>query len=427
MTLQIGAITESGWFQLLPLWAAMGWNSENKDEVEHWYVVSDGSRDATTLLIHARAEVVIARLIQQGMLPTQALKHWQQQAEAMLSYFKANRRTTRLIDRECLHINSEEVDALCDDLSIMAPVGKLDIEAASTASPDPLYLLLAAHLVNKHPTVKKLMVQLEACTLPLGESTLPEPRIDIDAVLADVKKQRQDLQERVAEIHRLREELKAAETALGRVTAELNEAKERDKNNALKINGLEEDGQLLLEQLRMVQDEYTKHLLAKPNGAEAQSRKKVEKKLFIATEVSQKNPMNSNEGQAAPVTGRKRSASLRALFRPFKRTTPEKRKLKKQIKQLLASSYFDADWYLKTYPDVAENNMNAAEHYLKFGASEGRKPSDTFDTQWYLNYNPDVQESGINPLIHFLNHGQSEGRLPNPNAETSAKSAEKVK
>lgn len=39
----------------------------------------------------------------------------------------------------------------------------------------------------------------------------------------------------------------------------------------------------------------------------------------------------------------------------------------KQIQQLLKSEQFDAEWYLRSYPDVAALGMDPAEHYLTYG------------------------------------------------------------
>jgi lipopolysaccharide biosynthesis protein/tetratricopeptide (TPR) repeat protein len=41
----------------------------------------------------------------------------------------------------------------------------------------------------------------------------------------------------------------------------------------------------------------------------------------------------------------------------------------------LWSEHFDADWYLQTYPDVADGGMDAFEHFLRYGLKEGRQPS----------------------------------------------------
>ncbi|WP_417692159.1 glycosyltransferase [Roseibium sp.] len=79
-------------------------------------------------------------------------------------------------------------------------------------------------------------------------------------------------------------------------------------------------------------------------------------------------------------------------------------------KLLAGSDLFDAPWYLRANPDVAENEIDPALHYLRFGAAEGRQPSPDFDGERYLEENIDVLESGVNPLIHYLLHGQHEGR-----------------
>src|SRR5258705_443067 len=36
-----------------------------------------------------------------------------------------------------------------------------------------------------------------------------------------------------------------------------------------------------------------------------------------------------------------------------------------------------------------------------------------FDAEWYLKRNPDVAQTGTDPLEHFLRHGLQEGRAPN--------------
>jgi hypothetical protein len=88
--------------------------------------------------------------------------------------------------------------------------------------------------------------------------------------------------------------------------------------------------------------------------------------------------------------------------------------LSKEIALLLNSEYFDADWYLITYPDVAAEHVNPAEHYITHGAKEGRIPGPLFDGNWYLEQYPDVANAGENPLIHFILFGQQEGRSSSP-------------
>ena len=48
------------------------------------------------------------------------------------------------------------------------------------------------------------------------------------------------------------------------------------------------------------------------------------------------------------------------------------------------SGLFDAEYYLATYPDVAERNIDPLVHYLEEGAPEGRNPHSNFDAGFYL-------------------------------------------
>ncbi len=82
------------------------------------------------------------------------------------------------------------------------------------------------------------------------------------------------------------------------------------------------------------------------------------------------------------------------------------------IRALNASEYFDRDWYLRRYPDVAKLGIDPVLHYVRHGAAELRNPGPNFDTGWYLTEYPDVATGGANPLLHYERHGRSEGRYP---------------
>ncbi len=86
---------------------------------------------------------------------------------------------------------------------------------------------------------------------------------------------------------------------------------------------------------------------------------------------------------------------------------------------ILKTGLFDPEWYLTTYKDVAEAKVDPLEHYLSFGASEGRNPNSLFDTAWYLRENVDVARANINPLAHYASSGATEGR--DPHAEFSSR------
>lgn len=81
------------------------------------------------------------------------------------------------------------------------------------------------------------------------------------------------------------------------------------------------------------------------------------------------------------------------------------------IAAILDSGLFDAEWYLKTYPDVKMLGMDPLEHYLWIGAKLARKPSAEFDATSYLRLNPDVAAAGVNPLLHYIKWGRAERRF----------------
>ncbi|MDT0500413.1 MULTISPECIES: hypothetical protein [unclassified Halomonas] len=84
--------------------------------------------------------------------------------------------------------------------------------------------------------------------------------------------------------------------------------------------------------------------------------------------------------------------------------------LEQQIEMIKHSSWFDAEWYLRAYPDVASLDMCPASHFARYGWRVGRNPSAAFHTRGYQQQNRDVAVSGVNPLIHFLQHGEKENR-----------------
>ncbi len=69
------------------------------------------------------------------------------------------------------------------------------------------------------------------------------------------------------------------------------------------------------------------------------------------------------------------------------------------------SGYFDGAYYLKSYPDVKNDNMSALQHYCRFGYKELRNPSTKFQTHFYQTKNMDPDDA-TNPLAHYLMIGK---------------------
>lgn len=74
--------------------------------------------------------------------------------------------------------------------------------------------------------------------------------------------------------------------------------------------------------------------------------------------------------------------------------------------------YFDPDYYLKQYPDVANAGIDPLTHYMIWGWKEQRNPSRDFSTKYYISSNTDIARAEINPFWHYVFHGKAEGRYP---------------
>lgn len=74
------------------------------------------------------------------------------------------------------------------------------------------------------------------------------------------------------------------------------------------------------------------------------------------------------------------------------------------------SGFFDANWYAKTYPDIATSGLTPLDHFMQVGSGELRNPGPAFSTKRYLEIYPDVKAAGVNPLLHYIEHGLREGR-----------------
>ena len=129
----------------------------------------------------------------------------------------------------------------------------------------------------------------------------------------------------------------------------------------------------------------------------------------------------SPQSGARAATAASRWALGRFSFGAERDKRKERRRLRRKrmeaLAELEASKWFDAQWYLKQYPDIAGDerySTTPALHYLKFGGFEGRDPSPYFDSAGYLEAYPDVALTEINPLLHFIRDGINEGRSPRP-------------
>ncbi len=76
--------------------------------------------------------------------------------------------------------------------------------------------------------------------------------------------------------------------------------------------------------------------------------------------------------------------------------------------------YFDRDWYVRTYPDVAQSGIDPVRHFRECGEAEGRNPNPHFNARLYLAANPDAAHGALSPFGHFIMYGISERRRLRP-------------
>jgi GT2 family glycosyltransferase/glycosyltransferase involved in cell wall biosynthesis len=76
--------------------------------------------------------------------------------------------------------------------------------------------------------------------------------------------------------------------------------------------------------------------------------------------------------------------------------------------------FFDANYYMSRYPDVAAAGIDPLRHFTLHGAQEQRDPNRWFDSAWYAGHYADVGASGLNPLLHYMQFGAAELRNPHP-------------
>lgn len=86
----------------------------------------------------------------------------------------------------------------------------------------------------------------------------------------------------------------------------------------------------------------------------------------------------------------------------------------KNIQILKDSIYFDAEYYLSQYPDVAINDADPYIHYFTLGWTEHRNPCENFDNDLYLKLNASLMSKKMNPVIHYEISGKNNPNIIGP-------------
>ncbi|MGY0556055.1 hypothetical protein ACW17M_22855 [Vreelandella sp. 2A-K22] len=326
-----------------------------------------------------------------------SLAQWKDMAKRLLELFRRHRSQLTL-----LGMAPGETLTLSDELPANVTDVILQAEAAVKRLPEatPLHRLAAAQLVAEDTELQDELAFLSASSHACSAST-EQTSETVRSALQSAN-----------ESHDVKHQLKI-------ITQERDSATEENK--------------LLLTQLNSVQEalEVTQHQAnkaASSQQAEQQLRKMIDERdsaqeenelllsqLHIVQEALEEAYIELKSGTSEAES--KRLNSLLAWLRAHARRQSaavykgrDNQALKELVDLLEQSELFDADWYLTQYKDIAEANINPAEHFIKFGAIEGRNPGPRFNTEFYVVTYPDVAASGHHPLLHYLRDGIKEQR-----------------
>lgn len=350
-------------------------------------------------------EQMLGQLLANGIVPQQAAVTWCRQTRALLQLQQQQRKRLKLFNLAFVAGNPAPLPAWLH----------YQPGSAVPAETDSIYTLLAAQLLRQHTECATLLPLLQASSLPL--QTQHDYMFNLDA-----------LQQQAGD----KTQLDAARAQADTLAQQVDAAQTKNNTLAQQLSATSDERDILLLQLQQVQEEleqyYLKWLSVEQKNSHSDTTRDKQQQRELSKLESQlrktkaraagaehqlqllQQELNAVKGSALWKT----AAPVRVLTRLVKKTDKAKQKLQQEAALIITSEYFDIDWYLARYPDVAAGNINPAEHYLKFGAAEGRMPGPLFDGNWYLQRYPDVATSGINPLLHFIKFGQLEGRSVSP-------------
>lgn len=254
MTLKVGATPHSQWQALIPLLASLGWAEHQNANPEHWYRADPISTEPEDkhLLLHARPELAVAYAIDAGETPAEAAEAWRVAAEQLLNFYKRNRGTSVVMDVSSCLLEPETCAAALTQYLGLAAEGQIP-EFALPEKPNPVNQLLANQLIAQSDELSSLLAELEACTLPLGDSTFVSPSIHIAELYEELREAQPDrAQEQLEEGARLLETQQRLETEL--------EQSRRDHAKTKKVLAeTREENELVLNQLFQVQEELERY------------------------------------------------------------------------------------------------------------------------------------------------------------------------
>lgn len=390
MILKAGTAPHSQWQALVPLLKNFGWRDTQGNSLETWYQNAEALSEGINIFLYTRPDVAVALAMDDGLAPGDALQAWRVAIKHMLVFYKRNPATSVILDVSRVLRNPEtSIVVLKQHMGLTPSSQSITLQQPKSAS--RVSFERATRFVNQDKELHTLLLELEACTLPIDDPAFHSPRLYVLELYRELQTDSPEHAERrLAQCERL---LKA----LTRLEDELENERQNHTQTKRALDDAREDTELVLHQLLRAHEELEHSYLGRRSS-----------NYEMGTSRSTSPPANNIHRTSL----RRLVSPLRALIRTL--NLVNKAGIKKRMALLNQSEFFDAKWYLQMYPDVAGGRLNPVEHYLRYGAKEQRDPSPRFSTSEYLRANPDVAESGMNPLVHYLSFGKNEGRKAVP-------------
>lgn len=333
----------------------------------------------------AREEPIVGSLVQ-----------WKDMAKRLLKLFRRHRSQLTL-----LGIAPEETLTLPDELTSKITDVIPQVEATVKRLPEatPLHRLAAAQLVTEDAELQDELAFLNASSHVCSAST-ERTSETVRSVLQSAN-----------ESHNAKHQLKT-------LTQERDSATVENKLLLTQLNSMQEALEVAQQQANnATSSQQTEQKLRKMIDERDSGQEESElllSQLYIVQEALEEAYIELESGASEAESERLKSllAWLRSHARRHAGTaySLDSKSLQEQVSLLEQSELFDANWYLDKYKDVAKANINPAEHYIKFGAIEGRNPGPRFNTEFYVLTYPDITSSGLHPLLHYLLEGIKEQR-----------------
>ncbi|WP_372737908.1 hypothetical protein [Neptunomonas sp.] len=369
----------------------------------------------TVVVFYQQAEHYLAEAVRQGVSFEKAAEEWLRTTNELLQTQRKNRACLKLINIEQA---LAAPTALCEQLTALYMTATCEV--VDSLEQD-VTLLAACQYVAQVQKLSRLNLLIQTSSLLLSADNKVEVNVESiigtnqEPLVAQLNESTAENSLLLMQLQQVQEEIE--ENSIEKTTNNAEQVAQQQLTSKLK--GIEAENLLLLTQLHHVQEELERVFLSKDSGDEQKKLKqkviKLEHKLRnIKADLASKNYRLGLIVQEIADMKRsvfwKTGTPIRAVTQVFNKSKIQRKKVENDIELILSSEFFDAEWYLSEYPDVAESTISPAEHYLRFGAAEQRFPGPLFSGAWYTETYPDVAESGINPLLHYIKFGRAEGR-----------------